>query len=45
MKDLFNNFDQFQPCYMQTDHANLLGALSCSVCNPTGYKDHTDLLA
>ena len=47
MKDLFNdinacipNFDQFQPCYMQLDHANVLGALACSVCNPTGYKDH-----
>ncbi len=23
-----------QPCYMEPDHANLLGALYCSECNP-----------
>jgi hypothetical protein len=41
MEDFFNdinacipNFDHFQPCYMQLDHANILGALTCSVRNP-----------
>ena len=36
--------DREQPCYMRSDHQNVLGSLMCPTCNPGGklYASESD---
>ena len=38
----FSDVIQAQPCYMQLDHCNQIGAMYCKECNPNTYKQYIE---